>query len=92
MLREMRPSELSLWAAIWAIDPWDEQRADLRAGITASVIANVNRDPKRRRAPFNAVDFMPYRQQDEEDRGRELSSRLRAGLMIAGHRKKRSTH
>lgn len=60
MLGEMRPSELGRWVALNAIDPFGESRADLRAGIVASVIANVNRDPKKRSEPFRAQDFMPF--------------------------------
>ncbi len=63
--------------ALDRIDPWDQGRADLRAGIIASVIANVNRG-KRTKA-FSAKDFMPYEQvaterrraQDRLDDGRD---------------------
>ena len=44
--------------AYYEIDPWGEERADLRMGIMASVIANTNRDPKKSR-PYKARDFMP---------------------------------
>lgn len=84
MLGALRPSELGLWAALWAVDPWDEQRADLRAGVVASVLANVNRDSKRRGTPFRPVDFMPYRQMDDDERQRDLSRRLRSALSAAG--------
>jgi hypothetical protein len=47
------------WMAYASIEPFGEERADLRAGIIASVIANVNRDPKKRREPFTEFDFMP---------------------------------
>jgi flagellar basal body rod protein FlgC len=32
---------------------------DLRAGIVASTIANVNREPKKQRKPFKPQDFTP---------------------------------
>lgn len=41
------------------MEPFGEERADLRAGIIASTIANANRDPKRRRKPYKPEDFMP---------------------------------
>lgn len=62
MLAAMRPSVLGEWMALYGIDPWGEQRADLRAGIVASTIANVNRDARRKPEPFEATDFMPYRE------------------------------
>ena len=43
--------------AYYEIDPWGEDRADLRAGIIASTIANVNRESKRK--AFVPRDFMP---------------------------------
>lgn len=34
-----------------------ERRLDYRAGVVAAVIANANRDPKRRRKPYQPSDF-----------------------------------
>lgn len=56
------------WIAYSRIEPFDEERADLRAGIVASVIANTNR--KKGSPPFKAKDFMPKygrRQQQWQD-------------------------
>lgn len=88
LARELRPSELGLWAALYSIDPWGEQRGDLRAAIVASLIANVNRDTKRRPEPFRPDDFMPYRQRDARAEQQDLSRRLRAVLGTMGGRKK----
>jgi hypothetical protein len=44
--------------AFYHMDPWGEERADLRAGIIASVIANVNRGRRSTRR-FKPADFMP---------------------------------
>lgn len=35
-----------------------EQRADARAALVASVIANIARDRKKKRKPFDISDFM----------------------------------
>ena len=51
------------WIAYDRIDPWDENRADLRAGIIASVIANVNRGKKTK--AFTPRDFMPWAKGEE---------------------------
>lgn len=53
----MRPSQLGEWAALWTIDPQGQERADLRAGVIASTIANVHRDSKKRPRPFRADEF-----------------------------------
>lgn len=80
MLAEMRPSELGEWAALWSISPWGQQRDDLRAGVIASTVANVHRDPKRRPTPFRPLDFMPFDERDDRERNRDLSRRLLAAL------------
>jgi len=36
-----------------------EQRKDQRFGVVASVIANVNRDSKKRSKPYTSKDFFP---------------------------------
>lgn len=45
--------------AYYELEPFGEERADLRSGIVASTVANAHRDPKRRRKPFRPLDFMP---------------------------------
>ena len=46
------------WAAYAELEPFGEERADLRAGIMASVYANVHRDSKRSKA-YSPSDFTP---------------------------------
>lgn len=58
----MTSAEYTLWLNEFAIAPWDELRADLRAATVAATIANIYRDKKRRAEPFKASDFMPYAQ------------------------------
>ncbi len=67
------------------VDPWDQSRADLRAGIIASVIANVNRGKKSK--TFSARDFMPYAQAEHErqritasPKGKSLNKKVRGVL------------
>lgn len=55
----MPASILWEWIAYSHVDPFGEERDDLRAGIIASVIANSNRNPKKRPRPFTPGDFMP---------------------------------
>lgn len=74
MLSEMRPSELGMWAAFYTVDPWTEERADMRAGIVASTLANVHRGRNTR--AFSAADFMPFRERPDT-----LAQDLRAFLM-----------
>lgn len=39
------------------IEPFGEERSDIRSGVIASTIANVNR--KKGKAPYKTKDFMP---------------------------------
>lgn len=47
--------------ALWQRWDGDQRRQDYRAGMIASIIANVNRDPKQRPEPWSPEDFMPQR-------------------------------
>ena len=48
--------EFAEWLAYYELEPWGEERADLRAGIVASTIANVHRGKGK---AFQPGDFMP---------------------------------
>jgi len=43
----------------------EQYRADFRAGMVCSLIANVYRDAKRKPEPFTPEDFMPVTKQQE---------------------------
>jgi hypothetical protein len=64
LLAEMPARTMAEWQAYSQVEPWGEERADLRAGIVASTVANVNRGPKQ--AAFEPGDFMPVFDVDEE--------------------------
>jgi hypothetical protein len=55
---EITEREFLEWMAFYQLEPFGEERADVRAGIIASVIANVNR--RKGAPPFTAKDFMPF--------------------------------
>jgi len=56
LLESMSSEELSMWMAYEVIEPFGETRADIRAGIIASTIANVNRGKSQ--TAFSPEDFM----------------------------------
>lgn len=57
MLDAMSWEQLQEWSHYDQLEPFGEQRADLRTGIIASTIANANRTKKTK--PFKPSDFMP---------------------------------
>lgn len=59
LLARIDSRELSEWYAFFELEPWGCEMEDWRTGLVASTIANVNRDPKKQRKPFEPTDFMP---------------------------------
>ena len=59
LLSRISSRELTEWMAFFSLEPWGSEVEDWRAGLIASTIANVNRDPKKRRKPYEPSDFMP---------------------------------
>ena len=65
MLTNMGAYTLAEWMAYYEAEPWGEDRADLRAGIIASTLANIHRG--RDGHVFTPVDFMPYTKRAVEE-------------------------
>lgn len=82
LLSRVTSAELTEWIAFAELEPFGEERADLRAGIVASTVAEVNRNPKKRKQPFTPQDFLPKfgkeRSDDVEDEEQKRSERLAA--------------
>ena len=51
--------ELTEWIAYYELEPWGEERADLRMGIETSSLVRLWADPKKAKAITPAM-FMPY--------------------------------
>lgn len=60
MLHRMTWQQLVEWRAYWSVEPFGEQRADTRSALIAMILANANRDPKRRSQPYTIKDFMLF--------------------------------
>lgn len=61
LLARIDSRELSEWMAYFSLEPWGTEVEDWRAGLVASTVANVNRDEKKRKKPFEPKDFIPQR-------------------------------
>lgn len=79
MLRRMSSQELTDWQAYAAIEPFGEERADMRSALIASVLANVHRDPKKRPQPFTIDDFMLFTEERELTQD-EIANKVLAAL------------
>lgn len=54
---EITSAEFAEWMAYYNVEPFGEERADLRQAITTSVLANAHRG--KGKAPYKTTDFMP---------------------------------
>lgn len=85
MLRQMRRSELGMWAALMRVDPWGEWRADLRAGTIASTLVNLKL--RKGAKPYSALDFMPFEDKANAPDPAALSRQIKA--LLSPHIKKK---
>lgn len=65
MLSRMSAAELTEWMAFYKLEPFGDERADLRAGVVAATIVNVHRTSKN--DPIaQPMDFMPLSKQEDD--------------------------
>lgn len=76
--RRMPSAELTEWMAFYTIDPFGDQRADMRSAIISSTLANCHRDKDRK--AFQYTDFMPFPDEPYE----ELNEAQQVKQMILG--------
>lgn len=78
LLSRISSRELSEWLIYFSQEgPTGDERADWRAAMIASTIANVHRDPKRKREPYTIEDFMGKFDSDEiRDQGRAMENQI----------------
>ena len=67
LLSQLTCTQFLEWQAYYAIEPFGEQREELRHGQKMAQFANhYQRDPKRDPEPYPAIDFMNYTERPEE--------------------------
>lgn len=67
MLRQMPSKLLSEWQAFFNTEPFGYEANFQGHALTASILAETNRDPSKRKEPYTLEDFMPKDEQQEED-------------------------
>ena len=76
LLERVSARELSEWMAYAQMEPFGEERADLRAAIVAMTVANVNRGKGR---AAKVEDFMPkFDREPDGDQMKFTAERLNA--------------
>lgn len=88
-LAHISSRELAEWQAFYALEPFGDWRADLRSAIVASVIANANRDAKKRHKPFAFKDFMPDFTPKEPKSWKDILEVVKVANAVLGGREKK---
>lgn len=86
MLRRININQLREWRAFAALEPFGPRRDDARAAQTSWMLAELHRDKKKRRRPFELDDFVLDHGDDKPKKKRERKTwqQMRAiGAMLA---------
>lgn len=82
MLRSISSTQLVEWLAFSMLEPFDEERQDIRVASVVSAIYNVHRDAKKRPEPYSWKDgmigFGDYVRKAVKPDWRVLKAKLRA--------------
>ncbi|MGM0409187.1 MAG: phage tail assembly protein T [Bacillota bacterium] len=72
----MSSKELTEWMAFYTLNPFGEEREDLRTGIIASTIVNAIQSfgDSKNKKEYKPQDFMPEFYEEEEDKQNKLLS------------------
>ncbi len=54
----MSAEEHGDWEALYRIEPWGDERADLHSAHVVATLANIHRDTEARQEPFTLGDFL----------------------------------
>jgi len=65
-----------------SIEPGEPTRADMQAALIAAMLANVNRDPKKKPVPFEISDFMLKFHDEVQDTRRMSQKDIKQRLTI----------
>lgn len=90
MLDKISSREFSEWMAYDRVEPFGDERADLRIGVLSSLTANIHRDKKKRSEAYSPLDFMPvvrrnqmYECTRKRMSGRRVADQLRSIFSLA---------
>ncbi len=89
MLRAMSASTFRWWQASYDLDPWGDERADLRAASIVKMVHDVNVRRNQRNRPISdfALDLSPREPVDYKSKAHQDRMKM-IGAMIAGAHQK----
>lgn len=80
----MSSREFTEWLAYSRLEPFGPEADDQRIAQLMALIANVNRDPKRRKTPWTPEDFLPRRGPRPAGTQDDLRPRIDAAMAAFG--------
>jgi len=83
-MRHISSAEFTQWQAFYQLEPFGPEAQSWRAAMLASILANVNRDPKVRRKPYTVSDFMPEVPMTPKEKQEDLKERISAAMRSLG--------
>lgn len=84
MLKGMTAKQFIGWENYSIIDPFDEQRADYRAAQIVAMLAEVNRNHKKRKNPYTIDEFLlQFKELKAPTREQSLAERKNIYKMLA---------
>jgi uncharacterized protein DUF4035 len=82
LLERVDAFELLEWQVFYALDPFDETRADRRAARIAQVVYNMMRGANTQ--PAQLDQFLLYKEATPEETPQQTAQRLRSQLLATG--------
>jgi hypothetical protein len=73
--------ELVGWGVYYQIEPWGEWRADARSAQISAILANTNRDPKKRPEPYAIKDFMMFSGKEQSEAKQQTGAKADPALI-----------
>lgn len=82
--QRMTSWEFSHWVALYQMDPWGEERADLRNAMVCATLANIHRGKGSKRVTIG--DYMPRFGEDVKESTETMLAKARHMMRSAGVR------
>lgn len=58
-------NELTEWMTFYAKEPFGDRRSDIQSAQICALLANINRNPKKRSQPYRIGEYMLFQEKEE---------------------------
>ena len=89
MLKQLTSAQLTELEAMWTLEGgWGDWKQDYRIGQLTTLMAELNRDRKKRPKPFSVEEFSLRPRLEQKKRDKNKTKRLRATFDMMARPKK----